>query len=77
MTPAKLTLNGEIATKLPVLLEQEKGIVPEERYKPYQEKLRAYADRNEGLDIAVFLATLIKGKLIHWDQVCNSEAKRK
>ena len=35
MTPAKLMLNGEIASKLPVVLEPEKGIVPEERYKRY------------------------------------------
>ena len=33
MTHAKLMLNREIATKLTVVLEPEKGIVPEEKYK--------------------------------------------
>ena len=70
MTPAKLMLNGEIASKLPVVLEPEKGIVPEERYKRYQEKLRDYADwkrrcRHNDLVVedVVFVATLSKGKL--------------
>ena len=44
MTPAKLMFNREIATKFPVVLELEKGIILEERYKCYQEKLCDYAD---------------------------------
>ena len=70
MTPAKLMLNREIATKLPVVLDPEKGIVPKERYKRYQEKLRDYADRKRRarhhdlvVGDVVFVATLTKGKL--------------
>ena len=70
MTPAKLMLNREIATKLLVVLESEKGIVPEERYKRYQEKLRAYADKKQRVQHhnlivgdVVFVATLTQGKL--------------
>ena len=53
-----------------MVLEPEKGIVPEERYKRYQEKLRDYANRNRGarhhdlvVGDVVFVATLTKGKL--------------
>ena len=65
MTPAKLMLDREIATKLSVVLELEKGIFPEERCKRYQEKLRDYADkkrRAQHHDLVVgdvvFVATL-------------------
>ena len=70
MTPAKLMLNREIAIKLPEVLEPEKGIVPEERYKRYQEKLRTYADKKRRaqyhdlvLGDVEFVATLTQGKL--------------
>lgn len=70
MTPSKLMLNREIATKLPAVLEPEKGIVPEERWKRCQEKLSDYTDRKRKArhhDLLVgdvlFVATLTKGKL--------------
>ena len=60
----------EIATKLPVVLDPEKGIIPKERYKCYQEKLHDYADRKGRarhpdlvVGDVVFMATLTKGKL--------------
>ena len=70
ITPSKLMLNIEIATKLPVVLEPEKGIVPEERCKRCQEKLSDYTDRKRYArhhDLlvggVVLVATLTKGKL--------------
>ena len=70
MTPAKLMLNREIATKLPVFLRPEKGIVQEERYKRYQDKLRTYADKkrraqhhNLIVGDVVLVATMTQGKL--------------
>jgi len=70
MTPAKVMLNREITTKLPMVPENERGIVPEERYQQYQEKLRIYADRKRhaephGLAVGdiVFVANMSKGKL--------------
>ena len=69
MTTLKLMLNREIATKLPVVLEPEKGIVPEERCKRYQEKLSGYTvrkrrapDHDLVVGDVVFVATLTKGK---------------
>ena len=70
MTPAKLMFNKEIATKLPVVLEPERGVVQEERCKRYQDKLRAYADKkrrsqhhNLIVGDVVLVATLTQAKL--------------
>ena len=70
MTPARLMLNREIATKLPMVPENTGGIIPEERYKLYQEHLRVYADRkrraephNLVVGDIVFVANMNKGKL--------------
>ena len=68
-------LNRQIATKLLVVLESEKGIVLEERYKRYQEKLRAYTDKKQKIQHhnlivgdVVFVATLTQGKLqLQWE----------
>ena len=69
MTPSKLMLNREIATRLPVVLEPEKGIVSEERCKRYQEKVSDYTDRKRRAphhDLVVgdvlFVLTLTKRK---------------
>ena len=68
MTPVRLMLNREIATKLPMVPENTGGIIPEERYKLYQEQLSVYADRKrraEPHDLVVgdivFVANMNKG----------------
>ena len=70
MTPARLMLNREIATKLPMVPENTGGTIPEERYKLYQEQLSVYANRKrrgEPHDLVVgdivFVANMNKGKL--------------
>ena len=45
MTPARLMLNREIATKLPMVPENTGGTILEKRYKLYQKQLRVYTDR--------------------------------
>ena len=54
MTPAKLMLNREIATKLPVVLDPEKGIVPEERYNAIKKNYVIMLIKNEGLDLMIW-----------------------
>ena len=64
MTPARLMLNREIPTKLPMVSENTGAIIPEERYKLYQEQLRVY-DEPHDLVVGniVFVANMNKGKL--------------
>ena len=70
MTPAKLLLNGEIATKLPAAPETNQNN-PEGRYKEYHKKLCEYTDAKRRAlqhDLSpgdiVFVATTKSGKLI-------------
>lgn len=70
MTPARVMLNREIATKLPMVPENGAGLGPEERYKRYQDKLRDYADKkrraqhhNLVVGDIIFVANMSKGKL--------------
>ena len=66
MTPARVMLNREISTKLPVALEREKCIVPGEQYKRCQEKLREGRTWSVGLDRCCICGNfqVIKGKLL-------------